>query len=101
MADVLSLKPRPGSEAEQAARRGAGIAEDGPRKMGSAVKPTERTLSVYDGRRALGSIEIRRIKKIRTEQYRARLASGKKLGTFSTRKAALIAIEENCGDSSA
>lgn len=51
------------------------------------------TLTVYDGRTALAHIDVHYVDKGKAE-YRARLVSGKKLGTFPTQKAALDAIEQ-------
>jgi hypothetical protein len=57
------------------------------------------TLTVYRGREALATIEVHWIKGC--AEYRARLAGGKKLGTFDAQKAARKAIDDKLGEQSA
>jgi len=51
-----------------------------------------RNLSVYDGRRLLGHIEITPRWK-RAPKVKAKDATGKNIGSFKSRKAALLAID--------
>jgi hypothetical protein len=55
-------------------------------------KPVTRNLSVYDGRRLLGHIEITPRTK-RAPKVKAKDATGKNIGSFTSRKAALRAID--------
>jgi hypothetical protein len=54
------------------------------------------TLSVYDGRRRLGIIDVKYIDG--RAEYRARLANGKDLGTFHKQAAARAAINAACDE---
>lgn len=54
------------------------------------------TLTLYDGRVALGVIEVHHLKG--PTEYRAALPSGKSLGTFAKQVEAMAAIEAACAD---